>query len=291
MSKYELLLSSNSGLYSARREAPRFSLFEAVDFLSKMGFEAVDVNFSPSIDQTAFGHDPMLDGDEWRERMEKLRDYAAQKGLQIPHTHAPFRYNYLDLHNPLFPMWDGMMHRSIEATAILGGKHIVVHPTVTEDRRSTLIGETVKGLAPLAEYGRAFGVRLAVENMTSTRPETLAEIADRLDADVCWDVGHANIAGIDQERAVELLAQRLQVLHLHDNFGPLDADSPSRCDLHQPPFFGNVDWDGFLRGLKHIGYQGPFNYEVASKKVPEPLREVHAGYMVKAAEELMKRMK
>lgn len=290
MSRYELLLSSNSGLYSARIGAPRFSIFEAVDFLARMGFEAIDVNFAPTIDSTEFGHESILDGDDWRGRIEHLRNHAVSRSLQIPHTHAPFRYNYLDFQNPLFPLCDKMMHRSIEATAILGGKHIVVHPILSDDRTFTLIEETVRGLKPLAEYGRNFGVRLAVENMTRTQPEILAEIADCLDADVCWDVGHANIAGIDQESAVKLLAQRIKVLHLHDNYGALDAYSPSRCDLHQPPFLGNVDWNGFLRGLKHIGYRGPFNYEVASRGVPESLREAHAKYLVQSAKELMERI-
>ncbi len=292
MRKNKWLLSSNSGLYSARQNAPRFSVMDTVDFLADAGFEAIDVNFSATITEGAFLHEPMLDGDGWRERMAELKAKADQRGLQIFHSHAPFRYNYLDTGNPLYPMWDEMMHRSIEATGLLGGKHIVVHPIVTPDRSTTLVKETVHALEPLAEYARGAGVRLAVENMCGTAPETLLEIVERLDADVCWDNGHAHIQGLDQEESLAALGTRVKALHIHDNYGsrgrPL-SDAP-QCDLHQPPFFGDVDWDSFLRGLERIGFDGPFNYEVQSKNIPDLLRASHARYLVHAAEELMGRI-
>lgn len=292
MSKYALLLSSNSGLYSARQNAPRFSIMEAVDFLADMGFEAIDVNFSATITRGEFDHEPMLDGDNWRERMAALKAKAAAKGLQILHSHAPFRYKYQDTENPLYPQWNEMMRRSIEATGLLGGKHIVVHPVVTSDRTATLMDETLRALDPLARYGEQFGVRLAVENMFSTAPEQLAEIADRLGADVCWDNGHAHIHGLDQEKSLALLGKRVKVLHIHDNFGKRDGPVAdwSKCDLHQPPFLGDMDWDSFIRGLDRIGFDGPFNYEVQSKSIPEPMREIHARYLVQAAEELMAKL-
>ena len=291
MSKNKWLLSSNSGLYSARPNAPRFSVMDTVDFLADAGFEAIDVNFSASITQDEFLHEPMLDGD-WRKRMADLKDKAERRGLRIFHTHAPFRYNYLDTGNPLYPMWDEMMRRSIEATGLLGGKHIVVHPIVTPDRSATLVEETLRGLEPLAEYAGRSGVRLAVENMSGTAPETLLEIVERLDADVCWDNGHAHIRGLDQESSLAVLGKRVKVLHIHDNYGsrgrPL-CDAP-QCDLHQPPFFGDVDWNSFLRGLERIGFDGPFNYEVQSRNIPDALRADHARYLVHAAEELMNRL-
>lgn len=292
MSQYRWLLSSNSGLYSARRGAPRFSIMETVDFLADAGFEAIDVNFSATITQGETGHEPMLDGDDWRERMAELKARADRRGLRIFHSHAPFRYNYQDTENPLYPMCDEMMHRSIEATGLLGGKHIVVHPVVKSDRSNTLVEETLRALEPLARYAEQFGVRLAVENMSGTDPETLLEIVERLDADVCWDNGHAHIRGLDQEASLVILGKRVKVLHIHDNYGSRGrslSEAPF-CDLHQPPFMGDVDWDSYLRGLDRIGFEGPFNYEVQSRDIPESLRADHARYLVRAAAELMGRL-
>ena len=295
MNRNRLLLSANSGLYSARPNAPRFPIWETVDFLAKMGFEAMDVNFPAVILQEEFLHEPMLDGDEWRERMVRLREYASQRGLRILHSHAPYHYKYLDTDAPNYPECSEMMRRSIEATGILGGSHIVVHPVESADRCATLAEETVQALKPLAQYGARFGVRLAVENMRSTRPETLLEIANRIDADTCWDVGHAHICGLDQEGSLAVLGDRVKVLHIHDNYGPRGypaaADGPTHSDLHQPPFLGNLDWDSFLRGLERIGFTGAFNYEVQTSTLPVSMREAHARYLTAAAEELMGRLK
>ena len=53
------------------------------------------------------------------------------------------------------------------------------------------------------------------------------------------------------------------MLHIHDNDGI--------SDLHQIPFTftktrentSSTDWDGFLRGLKAIGFGGVLNFETA----------------------------
>ena len=41
-----MLISTNSGLYSARPNDLRVPMAEAMDFFGRMGFEAVDVNFA-----------------------------------------------------------------------------------------------------------------------------------------------------------------------------------------------------------------------------------------------------
>ncbi len=293
MSRYKLLLSANSGLYSARPGMPRVSMLQAVDFLAQMGFEGMDVNFSGTILTGEFVHEPVLDGDDWRERLAEIRERAERKGLRIVHSHAPYHHKYVR-ESPDYPLCEEMMRRSIEGTALLGGSHIVVHPLVTPNRTATLVEETVRAVEPLARYGEQFGVRLAVENMRSTRPETLAEIADRAGADVCWDVGHAHIFGLNQEVSLKTLGTRVKVLHIHDNYGPRGGspapEGPTFCDLHQPPFLGTVDWDSFLRGLDQIGFAGAFNYEVPATQLPLPLREAYARYLVHAAEELLAKL-
>ena len=294
MPKNRFLLSTNSGLYSARPGQPRLDMLETLDFLARVGFEGVDVNFTGTILPGEFIHEPVLDGDSWRERIAGVKARAEQLGLKIVYSHAPYHNKY-NREAPDFPMCDEMMHRSIEATALLGGSHVVVHPVVSADRTVTLAEETVRAVEPLARYGERFGVRLAVENMRSTYPEMLAEIADRAGTDVCWDVGHANILSLNQEESLTALGSRVKVLHIHDNYGPRGGNpspvGPTFCDLHQPPFLGTVDWDSFLRGLERIGYDGAFNYEIQSAKLPMNVREDLARYLVHAAEELMSRIR
>lgn len=111
--------------------------------------------------------------------------------------------------------------------------------------------------------------------------EDLITIADQLECAVCWDSGHANLAGHSQSESIRKLGDRLKVLHLHDNYGIRDD--------HNAPYFGDLDWPGIVTVLKEIGYQGTFNYEVSCVKLPEELRIEHARYLVKAARILLGR--
>ena len=71
------------------------------------------------------------------------------------------------------------------------------------------------------------------------------------------------------------LGSRLKVLHIHDNDG--------LADLHQIPFVftrtrenkSSTDWEGFVRGLRAIGFDGVLNFETAPvlTAFPEELRE------------------
>ena len=60
-----MLVSANHGLHGNRRGKARFTAFEAVEFLGKAGFEAVDVNFCCTT-RRGLNHEALLDGD-WRE--------------------------------------------------------------------------------------------------------------------------------------------------------------------------------------------------------------------------------
>lgn len=79
----------------------------------------------------------------------------------------------------------------------------------------------------------------------------------------CFDTGHANIVGIDFEKFIRTLGARLKVLHIHDNDGV--------ADLHQVPFtftktrenLASTDWEGFLRGLAGIHFDGVLSFETA----------------------------
>lgn len=77
----------------------------------------------------------------------------------------------------------------------------------------------------------------------------------------CLDVGHANLLGKNMYQSLLTLGDRLKILHIHDNDGV--------SDLHTMPFTferswneSSTDWEGFLCGLKEIGYRGVLNFEV-----------------------------
>ena len=68
------------------------------------------------------------------------------------------------------------------------------------------------------------------------------------------------------------LGKRLTVLHLHDN------DASRDCHMIPYSYMGNAtglvcDWDGFLEGLKEIGYTGAIAFETfrATRLMPKEL--------------------
>ena len=66
-----MLISTNSGLYSARPNDLRVPMAEAMDFFGRMGFEAVDVNFAATIYDEPEKHEPILDGD-WQQSLDAV---------------------------------------------------------------------------------------------------------------------------------------------------------------------------------------------------------------------------
>lgn len=91
----------------------------------------------------------------------------------------------------------------------------------------------------------------------------------------CLDTGHANLVGINMEDFITTLGSRLMVLHMHDNDGI--------SDLHQIPYTFTrtrenapiLDWDGFIRGMRNIGFDKVLSFETAPvlKAFPDELKE------------------
>jgi sugar phosphate isomerase/epimerase len=50
---------------------------------------------------------------------------------------------------------------------------------------------------------------------------------------------------------------------------------------------GKIDWQDAMQGLKAIGYQGLFNYEVASYRIPAPAGGDFARLLVETANVLL----
>ena len=68
-----------------------------------------------------------------------------------------------------------------------------------------------------------------------------------------WDVGHANMDGIDHHDEIVTLGKNLKAIHVHDNYGDKDR--------HLAPFLGKLDIDSLMRGLIDSGYEGYFTFE------------------------------
>lgn len=268
-----MLISTNTGLYSARSECnERYDMLNAVDFFHTAGFEALDVNFCGTIyvNHPKKPKETILDGD-WERKVAAIAERAALYSMPTKLSHLPFfKYARDDIEDREFKM--KMIYRSIEADALLSVQwtveHMTADPTVA-----------VEFLRPICEFATKRNVGIAVENVPTSTTEALIEAVDTLALEgyrvgVCLDVGHVNVAGLDQRETILKLGKRIKMLHLHDNYGK---------DTHQPPFCGTINWDDIITTLAEVGYEGDFNYEVNALPIPHECRMEHAKYLLSLA--------
>ena len=108
----------------------------------------------------------------------------------------------------------------------------------------------------------------------------------------CFDIGHANLVGLDVYDFVVTLGKHLKVLHLHDNDGIQD--------LHQIPFTftktrentTSTDWNSFIEALKKIKFEGVLSFETAPvlNAFPEEMKLDTLIFIEKIGEYLAKKI-
>ena len=273
-----MLLSSNSGLFSGRGTLPRYTMLEAVDFFHRVGFDAFDINFCATIyNPPKKVREYVLDGD-CETDIDTIGNRCAKYGIQINTSHLPFfKYaNRANIPEDEYAYNQKYVYLSLDAAIRLGVKWTVVHMTSDPVAAYDYI-------RPLCEHSTPNGLGLAIENVPSASIEALNAVVDRLKGEgylvgVCYDTGHANVLGLDQRDTIHMLGNRIEMLHIHDNFGK---------DQHQPPFCGNINWTNVMHGLAEVGYSGDFNFEVNATNVPECAREEHAAYLISLGKHLI----
>ena len=172
--------------------------------------------------------------------------------------------------------------KSLQICSFLECKYIVVHGfklikfVGSEEAEWQYTQSFIEKLAPQL---RELGITICIENLYENTGGHLTEgiccnakkSAERIDylndkykteiIGFCFDTGHANLLGIDFEKFITTLGNRLKVLHIHDNDGIRD--------LHQVPFVfsrarensSSTDWAGFIQGLRNIQFNGVINFE------------------------------
>lgn len=230
---------------------------------------------------------------------------AKGAGVRIHQMHMPY---------PLYVpngskevndyLWDVVAPKSLYVCKFFECKYIVIHGfKLARHLGSEELEwqETEKFIQYLAPLAKEFGITLCVENLYNglgnhmvegpcCNVKRVVERIDRInkqyDAEIlgfCFDTGHANLVGLDFYDFITCLGSRLKVLHIHDNDGVRD--------LHQVPFTftktrentPSTDWDGFINGLKEIGFDGVLNFEASPviTSFPEEMKEDALKFLAK----------
>ncbi|HEY8420158.1 MAG TPA: sugar phosphate isomerase/epimerase family protein [Thermoclostridium sp.] len=276
-------LSTSTNIYAINRSGPLTDTIECMRRCADAGFKVLDFNFRFIKFDEFF-----LIRDDWEKEIEKIGNEAAKLGIEFSQSHIPY-YN-LDqkdkyLSDPELHEWfEKMCLRAYHASAALGVKWAVAHGFTAVEENCSLEASKKKNhdyFGPYIEVAKKLGIGLAIENMCdfygSIIPRrytaTYEELVDLVDSfndpsvGICWDFGHANLMEYDQCKALRYVGKRLKATHVNDNFGLLD--------VHTLPFAGKIKWEGIMKTLTEIGYEGDFTYEIHGfvDRMPEALKD------------------
>ena len=230
---------------------------QLVDFAAENGIEAFDLTlddyerYFPWRDKSVA---------EVEKHFSALGKYAAEGGVKIFQTHAPYA---------LFPDYVGekfleTTRKALIATRAAGAEYCVCHPLVFPlyGKRDLWMEELDYNLGFFARTDdllETLNVTICLENIFDwdkgeirkvfvSEIPGLNEYLSRLDErryGACLDTGHLHLFGGNVCEAAESLGKRLKVLHLHDKRCILD-DAPDHiiCDLQH--------FSGFALMLRRI---------------------------------------
>lgn len=281
---------------------------EGFAMLKRAGFSCVDFSLNGYLSNTSLYQSEL--NNFFDKSVQELEDFftphkqgAKAAGITISQMHMPYPVYVPGADREINDyLWNQVAPKSMAVCAFLGCPYIVIHGF----KLAHFLGseelewqETAKFLDSIAPLAKEMGITICIENLYDGIGGHLVEgpccnakkAADRIDyfyekygAEVlgfCFDTGHANIVGIDFERFITRLGNRLKVLHIHDN----DAIS----DLHQIPFTftrtrenkSSTDWEGFIRGLRNIHYDKVLSFETAPvlTAFPEPMKQNVLGFI------------
>lgn len=184
----------------------------------------------------------------------KLREEATDLAKRLPLETAhlpPSRFTHADLARCV---------GFIDALAPVGARIFNAH--FLEARASPRVAPEAK-TSWLADFVRAAtdrDVTVTLENVDEP-PDLLRRTLDAIPAlRACVDVGHAHLDGrADGARAyLDLLGDRLELVHVHDNHG--GHGEPG--DEHMPFGQGTIDLERDVRALRAAGYDGRVTLEI-----------------------------
>jgi sugar phosphate isomerase/epimerase len=236
---------SNSGGPSIQCSTGPFWAYElhhAMDALAEAGFKEIEV---------------MVTRDPRTQDPEIPLKLAEERGLQIASVHGPFLVitkNVWGL-NPL-----DKIQRGVEMCKAVGATTLIVHPPYLWEREYArwVVKES-------ANYSAEHGVIVAVETMYPKwvagrqlrghrwlDPKELAEAAPH----VVIDTSHLTVARKDILRAFDLLAPKLEHIHLSNNAG-------DGRDGHLELERGILPIDRLLQEIHRIGFSKAISLELS----------------------------
>ncbi len=237
--------------------------------MAKHGYGAVDYSISGRAVDT-------FTDKQYFELLKDMKTVAIEAGIEFNQMHG----NIATITAKEKYVVDDFFIRQLLTCRELDCKYLVIHPytdgyILNADSHDAIFDKNKRLLELLLPKAKEYGVTICLENLpfrwyemcrVTQVKKLITEFNDK-NLKACLDTGHANVMRENVYDSIKLLGNDLKVLHVHDNYGGDD-------DRHYYPYRGNVDWDGFYKGLNEIGFKGTLNLETrVSAETPEPVRE------------------
>lgn len=247
------------------------------------GFDCIDLNLSHFFKSETANKEGLypnlfdLDMEGIFESLAPLKQALEQTKITVSQMHATYPVWFPDndaLNDYLLTVLD----KSFAICKYFNCPAIVVHPVQGANREDEweLNLSLYRRLIPIVK--KYEGVKCCLENLfvhqgariiegRLSNADEICRLHDTLNEEaggayfgICFDVGHANLTGCNIREYLRTLGDRLTVLHIHDNNGTFDQ--------HLAPYSSVIgrrettcDWNGFLQGLREIGYRGVLSFE------------------------------
>lgn len=266
---------------------------KTIEKLARIGYDAVD--FSMFTD----GHKRLEILDESAMQMEKyfrsLKNIMDDNGVSVVQTHASFPIDFDT--NEQCDKIVGNFKKEIEASAILGAKYIVTHPSMKINGENNFAEGAYnfeKVINGIKDTATANNIEVCVENIpvfnkykycrvqgACSRAIDLDIYAEKFGVGVCLDTGHAHVVGENPAYVARKLGQKIKVMHLNDNYG-IDDD-------HIMPYMGGINWHQLATALKEIEYKGDYCAEIY--RLLERVKKTDCEFMFDVARTTYKLLK
>lgn len=275
---------------------------EGFRMLKRAGFSCVDFSLNYYLtNKTLYRMEQNHFFDKTRGELEDYftphKREAQAAGIRIHQMHMPYPIYVPNGKKELNDyLWNVMAPKSMELCSFFECSYIVIHGFKLAKNlgsEEAEWSETERFIHSIAPMAKEMGITICIENLYSSVGKHIVEgpccnvgkaveridrINDRYGAEVlgfCFDTGHANLARLDFEDFMTRLGHRLKVFHIHDNDGV--------GDLHQIPFTftktrenqPSTDWEGFVRGLRAMGFDKVLSFETAPvlSAFPQDMKE------------------
>lgn len=240
---------------------------DAIDHIYEAGFRYIDYSFGND-----YRNKNGVFGDDWQGYIKDLNKYAREKGIKFVQSHSPMGSPFSTGDD--YKAFIEANKRCIEACALLGIDNTVIHSghlkgISTKEESFERNKAFYMDLLPFAEK---HGVYILTENFNKMfdpdwywvdNAKELLELVEYIDhpmLKVCWDAGHGNMQETPQDESLRILGKYVRALHVQDNW--------SFDDHHIAPYFGTLNLDSLMHGLKDIGFNGYFTFEACSMFMP-----------------------